>query len=157
MKTTADFSTPSNAKVKNKDNKGKNWLLINPNAAGIDIGAESHWVSVPQSRDSQPVRCFGCFTSDLYALARWLKECRVETVAMESTGVYWIPVFQVLETQGFEVKLVNAHHVKTVPGRKSDVLDCQWLQQLHSYLRLRLEVRNRKSEVRSFFTNKLIG
>lgn len=90
-------------------------------------------MSVPQSRDSQPVRRFSCFTSDLYALANWLKECQVETVAMESTGVYWIPLVQILETQGFEVKLVNAHHVKTVPGRKSDVLDCQWLQQLHSY------------------------
>lgn len=107
--------------------------VINPNAAGIDIGADSHWVSVPPERDSQPVRRFGCFTSDLYALAHWLKECQVETVVMESTGVYWIPLFQILETQGLDVKLVNAHHVKTVPGRKSDVLDCQWLQQLHSY------------------------
>jgi transposase len=111
----------------------KNLPVLNPNAAGIDIGADSHWVSVPPERDAQPVRRFGCFTSDLYALAKWLKECQVQTVVMESTGVYWIPLFQILETQGLEVKLVNAHHVKTVPGRKSDVLDCQWLQQLHSY------------------------
>jgi transposase len=106
---------------------------INLNAAGIDIGADRHWVSVPKGRCEQCVRSFGCFTADLFALADWLKECGVDTVAMESTGVYWIPLFQILETKGFEVKLVNAHHVKTVPGRKSDVLDCQWLQQLHTY------------------------
>ena len=121
MKKTSDFSAQSNSRPKQKSQKKKSLAVINPNAAGIDIGADSHWVSVPPERDSQPVRCFSCFTSDLYALAHWLKECRVETVAMESTGVYWIPLFQVLETQGFEVKLVNAHHVKTVPGRKSDV------------------------------------
>ena len=106
---------------------------INPNAAGIDIGADRHWVSVPEGRDDEKIRSFSCFTGDLYQMADWLKSCRVETVAMESTGVYWLPVFQVLESRGFEVKLVNAHYVKTVPGRKSDVLDCQWLQQLHSY------------------------
>ncbi len=134
MKTTPEFPAQSDFKSKKKGNTtAKSFSIINPNAAGIDIGADSHWVSVSQSQDSQPVRRFGCFTSDLYALANWLKECQVETVAMESTGVYWIPLFQILETQGFEVKLVNAHHVKTVPGRKSDVLDCQWLQQLHSY------------------------
>lgn len=106
---------------------------INSNAAGIDIGSEFHWVSVPKDRASECVRRFGCYTADLYALADWLAECRVQTVAMESTGVYWIALFQILETRGFEVKLVNAHHVKTLPGRKTDVLDCQWLQQLHSY------------------------
>lgn len=106
---------------------------INLNAAGIDIGADSHWVSVPPDRDQQNVREFRCYTPDLYALADWLKQCQIETVVMESTGVYWIPVFQILETKGLEVLLVNSHHVKTVPGRKSDVLDCQWLQQLHSY------------------------
>nr|WP_081942704.1 IS110 family transposase [Myxosarcina sp. GI1] len=106
---------------------------MNLNAAGIDIGADSHWVSVPADRDEQPVREFKCYTLNLYALADWLKQCQVETVVMESTGVYWIPVFQILETRGLEVLLVNSHHVKTVPGRKSDVLDCQWLQQLHSY------------------------
>ena len=106
---------------------------INSNAAGIDIGADSHWVSVSSDRDEQNVREFKCYTPDLYALADWLTQCEVETVVMESTGVYWIPVFQILETRGFKVSLVNSHHVKTVPGRKSDVLDCQWLQQLHSY------------------------
>jgi len=106
---------------------------INPNAAGIDIGSEFHWVSVPKDRASESVRRFGCYTAELYALADWLALCRVETVAMESTGVYWIALFQILETRGFEVKLVNAHHVKTLPGRKTDILDCQWLQQLHSY------------------------
>jgi transposase len=79
------------------------------------------------------VREFGCFTPDLIAMADWLIECGVDTVAMEATGVYWIPVFQILEAKGFDVKLVNAHHVKTVPGRKTDVNDCQWLQQLHTY------------------------
>jgi transposase len=132
MNTTPDSLTQSNSTLNKKDNKAKGFSLINPNAAGIDIGADSHWVSVAPERDPQPVRRFGCFTSDLYALANWLKECGVETVAMESTGVYWIPLFQILENQGLEVTLVNAHHVKTVPGRKSDVLDCQWLQQLHS-------------------------
>lgn len=106
---------------------------INPNAAGIDIGADRHWVSIPVGRDEENIRSFTCFTPDLYVMADWLKQCKVETVAMESTGVYWIPVFQVLESRGFDVKLVNAHYVKTVPGRKTDVLDCQWLQQLHTY------------------------
>ena len=106
---------------------------INLNAAGIDIGADSHWVSVASDKNEENVREFKCYTPDLYALADWLSQCQVETVVMESTGVYWIPVFQILETRGFKVLLVNSHHVKTVPGRKSDVLDCQWLQQLHSY------------------------
>ncbi|MEH2084299.1 MAG: IS110 family transposase [Nostoc sp.] len=106
---------------------------INSNAAGIDIGADRHWVSVPAARDEENIRSFACFTGDLYAMVEWLKQCGVETVAMESTGVYWIPVFQILESRGFDVKLVNAHYVKTVPGRKTDVLDCQWLQQLHTY------------------------
>jgi transposase len=107
--------------------------IVKRNACGIDIGARSHWVSVPPAQDPQPVREFGCYTPDLATLVKWLQECWIETVAMESTGVYWIPVFQMLEAAGFEVILVNAHHVKSVPGRKSDVLDCQWLRQLHSY------------------------
>ncbi|MFB2772021.1 IS110 family transposase [Pelatocladus sp. BLCC-F211] len=110
-----------------------NLPLININAAGIDIGADRHWVSVPIGRDSENVRSFACFTADLYAMADWLHQCGVTTVAMESTGVYWLPVYEVLESSGLEVKLVNAHYVKTVPGRKTDVLDCQWLQQLHTY------------------------
>ena len=107
--------------------------VIKQNTSGIDIGATSHWVSVPPERDAQAVREFGCYTPNLEAMAVWLKQCQIETVAMESTGVYWIPVFQILEAHGFEVILVNAHHVKSVPGRKSDVIDCQWLRRLHSY------------------------
>jgi len=118
---------------KTSDKSPERLAKIKENACGIDIGATSHWVSVPPERDSQPVREFGCYTPDLEAMAAWLKSCQIETVAMESTGVYWIPAFQILEAQGFEVILVNAQHVKSVPGRKSDVLDCQWLRQLHSY------------------------
>jgi transposase len=106
---------------------------VYPQAAGIDIGASEHWVSISSELDPEPVRKFSCFTADLYAIAEWLKSKGITTVAMESTGVYWIPLFQILETSGLEVRLVNAHFVKTVPGRKSDVLDCQWLQKLHSY------------------------
>lgn len=109
------------------NNERESFEVLNRNACGIDIGAASHWVSVPPERDAQAVREFGCYTPDLVALAAWLKQCQIETVAMESTEVYWIPVFQRLEAHGFEVILVNAHHVKSVPGRKSDGLDCQWL------------------------------
>lgn len=105
--------------------------VVHRDAAGIDIGSEKHYVAVPADRDSQPVRCFGCLTPDLQAMARWLKACSVTTVAMESTGVYWIPVMQVLETHGLEVYLVDARQAKNLPGRKTDVKDCQWLQQLH--------------------------
>ena len=106
--------------------------MFNPHASGIDIGATELYVAVPPEPTPQPVRRFGAFTEDLIALADWLKSCGVTTVAMESTGVYWIPVFQILEDRGFEVCLVNARHVKNVPGRKSDVQNCQWLQYLHS-------------------------
>ena len=106
---------------------------INQNAAGIDVGASEMWVAVPASRDAKPVQRYDAFTRDLYALADWLKKCRIDTVAMESTGVYWIPLYQILEQRGFEVVLVNARYAKNVAGRKSDILDCQWLQVLHSY------------------------
>ena len=106
---------------------------ININAAGIDIGSDRHLVAVPEGRDSVSVREFGTFTSDLHHIADWLEKCGVTTVAMESTGVYWVPLFELLEQRGFEVKLVDARHVKNVSGRKSDILDCQWLQQLHTY------------------------
>jgi transposase len=106
---------------------------LNTNAAGIDVGATAHFVAVPADRAAEPVREFGPFTTDLYRLAEWLQACGVTTVALESTGVYWIPLFQVLEERGFEVKLVDARQLKRVPGRKSDVLDCQWLQQLHTF------------------------
>jgi len=107
--------------------------LIEPNAAGIDIAHREHWCAVPSDRCQKPVRPFGTFTEDLEKMADWFQECGIKTVAMESTGVYWIPAFQVLERRGFEVRLVNARHVKNVSGRKSDVLDCQWIQRLHSY------------------------
>jgi transposase len=106
---------------------------INKMAAGIDIGSKSHWVAVPEGCDKVCVREFKSFTTDLYELADWLEECGIETVAMESTGVYWIPLYEILESRGFEVRLVDARHVKNVSGRKTDVLDCQWLQQLHTY------------------------
>jgi transposase len=105
----------------------------NATAAGLDIGAQEIWACVPAERDPQSVRAFGTFTPDLQALADWLEQCEVRTVAMESTGVYWIPIYEILEARGLEVSLVNAHHLKHVPGRKSDVQDCQWIQQLHSY------------------------
>jgi transposase len=111
--------------------------MIHLNAAGVDIGSESHWVSVPEDRDDQPVREFKSFTHELIALADWLQACGIDTVAMESTGVYWIPLYEILEERGIEVLLVNARHVKGVPGRKSDVLDCQWIQQLHTFGLLR--------------------
>lgn len=111
--------------------------ITHPNAAGIDIGSASHFVAVPPDRDDEPVREFPSFTGDLNALADWLDACGVDTVAMESTGVYWIPLFELLESRGFTVLLVNARHVKNVSGRKSDVLDCQWLQQLMTYGLLR--------------------
>lgn len=104
-----------------------------PNAAGIDVGGSSHFVAVPPDRASEAVREFPVFTCDLQALADWLEQCAVDTVAMESTGVYWIPLYELLERRGFQVHLVNTRHVKNVPGRKSDVLDCQWLQQLMSF------------------------
>jgi len=105
---------------------------IQPDAAGIDCGATSHYVAVPEDRDPQPVRAFSTFTADLHRLADWLVQCGIKTVAMESTGVYWIPVHEVLEARGLEVVLVNAHHVRNVRGRKSDIQDCQWIQELHS-------------------------
>ena len=111
--------------------------LTHPNAAGIDIGSAAHFVAVPPDRDDEPVREFASFTTDLHRLADWLDACNVDTVAMESTGVYWIPLYELLESRGFTVLLVNARHVKNVSGRKSDVLDCQWLQQLMSFGLLR--------------------
>jgi transposase len=105
---------------------------INPNAAGIDCGSEEHYVAVPADRDATPVRSFKTFTAELHRLADWLTACGVTSVAMESTGVYWIPLYEILEARGIDVVLVNARHVKNVPGRKTDVVDCQWLQELHS-------------------------
>ncbi len=111
--------------------------VVNPRAAGIDIGSRFHVVSIPSELDDQPTRQFGTFTGDLLELASWLKEHGITTVAMESTGVYWIPAFEILVKTGIAVALVNARHVKSVPGRKTDINDAQWLQQLHSYGLLR--------------------
>ena len=105
---------------------------LNRNASGIDCGSAEHFVAVPPGRDPAPVQSFKTFTSDLLRLANWLTTCGVTSVAMEATGVYWIPVFEILEARGFEVLLVNARHLKNVPGRKSDVSDCEWLRELHS-------------------------
>jgi transposase len=116
---------------------------INPDAAGLDVGATFHVVAVAADRDEQPVRTFGTFSGELHRLADWLQKIGITTVAMESTGVYWIPVFEILEARGIEVLLVNARHVKHVPGRKSDVNDAQWLQQLHQYGLLRGSFRPR--------------
>lgn len=127
-----------NASVSLKNGKSRQALtLTHPNAAGVDIGSASHYVAVPPDRHDESVREFPSFTADLNRLADWLDACGVDTVAMESTGVYWIPLYELLESRGFTVLLVNARHVKNVSGRKSDVLDCQWLQQLMSYGLLR--------------------
>jgi len=115
--------------------------ILHPNAAGIDIGATEIYVAVPPDRDPDSVRMFLTFTADLNALADWLQECRIQTVAMESTGVYWIPLMQILQDRGLEIYLVNAKHVKNVPGRRTDVSDCQWLQYLHSVGLLRASFR----------------
>src|SRR3989475_2001188 len=121
---------------------------IHPNAAGLDVGATFHVIAVPGERDRQPVRSFRSFTGELHQMADWLKQVGVTTVAMESTGVYWIPVYEILESHGFEVLLVNARDVKNVPGRKTDVNDAQWLQQLHQYGLLRASFRPREAVVR---------
>lgn len=107
--------------------------VLFPNTAGIDIGSKSHFVAVPVDRDSNSVREFSTFTADLHKMIDWLKQCSIKTVIMESTGVYWIPAFELLESNGFDVKLVNARHVKNVSAHKTDVLDCQWLQQLGTF------------------------
>jgi hypothetical protein len=125
------------AQKKRGKQSSRSLSMINPNAAGIDVGSTFHVVAVPADRAAEAVRTFQTFTSDLHRLADWLQEVGVTTVAMESTGVYWIPVFEILEARGLEVILVNARHVKNVPGRKTDVNDAQWLQQLHQYGLLR--------------------
>ena len=115
--------------------------VVHPDAAGIDIGNEFHYVAVPPSRDGQPVRHFGCTTAELKAMADWLKQCGIRTIAMQSTGVYWIAVFDILEQAGLEVYLVNARDTKNLPGRKSDVQESQWLMKLHTYGLLRNSFR----------------
>jgi transposase len=127
-----------NGKRKKKaKNEQQDWSLnldvVHSNAAGIDIGNESHYVAVPPDRDAQPVRQFACFTEALQQMAAWLKSCGIDTVAMQSTGVYWLPVYEILTEEGLQVFLVNARHTKNLPGRKTDVQECQWLLQLHTF------------------------
>jgi len=107
--------------------------VVHPNAAGIDIGGQEHWVAISPENDEQPVRCFECFTADLERMADWLVSRGVGSVAMQSTGVYWMPVFEILQQRGMAVYLVNARHTKNLPGRKSDVAECQWLLKLHTF------------------------
>jgi transposase len=115
--------------------------IVHPDAAGIDVGSASHFVGVPADRDATPVREFGSWTADLHRLAEWLTSCGIRTVAMQSTGVYWIALQEVLEYHGLEVFLVNAQGTKNLPGRKSDVQECQWLMKLHTYGLLRNSFR----------------
>ncbi len=123
--------------------------VVHPRAAGIDIGSREHWVAVSPGLDEEkPIRSFPSFTGDLHALADWLAACGVQSVAMESTGVYWIPLYELLDERGFDVCLVDARHTHNVPGRKSDVLDCQWIEQLHRHGLLRASFRPDDSIVR---------
>jgi transposase len=124
---------PRKTKLKSKPDPLAGLPPLNLNAAGIDIGSTKHYVAVPVDRDPEPIRSFESFTCDLFRLVDWLRACRIDTVAMESTGVYWIPLYQILEGRGFKVHLVNARQIKNVPGRKTDVLDCQWIQKLHTF------------------------
>jgi transposase len=126
---------------KTQPRRRRNLIPVHAHAAAIDIGAAIHVAAVPPRCDSEPVRTFRTFTTDLHCLAGWFERCGVETVAMESTGVYWIPIFEILEQRGFEVILVNAREAKQVPGRKSDVSDAEWLQRLHEYGLLRASFR----------------
>lgn len=130
--------------------------IINPDSAGIDIGASSHFVAVPEGRDDIIVQEFECYTSDIQKMINWMKKCKIKTIVMESTGSYWIPVFEMLEQAGFEVNLVDAHHVKNIRGRKSDVIDCQWLQQLHAHGLLAAAFRptNEIAELRSYLRHR---
>jgi len=115
--------------------------VIHPKAAGIDVGNEEHWVAVPPDLDPAPVQSFGCFTRDLQALANWLVQCGIETVAMQSTGVYWIALYDILSERGIRVFVVNAQDTKNLPGRKTDIQECQWLLKLHAYGLLRNSFR----------------
>jgi hypothetical protein len=129
------------SKRKLKEKKAPELPVLNPRAAGVDIGATEIYVAVHPDCDPEPVRCFPTFTGDLQRLADWLKTCGVNSVAMESTGVYWIPLFQILEERGFGVCLVNARYYQNVPGRRTDVSDYQWLPHLHSVGLLRPSFR----------------
>jgi hypothetical protein len=129
----AKISKTKKTKNKPKREWDEGLSALNRNAAGIDVGSAEHYVAVPGGRDPESVQTFGSFTSDLHRMAQWLKVCGIETVVMQATGVYWIALFQILESYGFQVNVVNARHTKTLPGRKTDVLECQWLQKLHTF------------------------
>ena len=119
--------------MKKNSKAGQSLKVVNPNAAGIDIGSRVHYVAVPEDRGSRAVESFGCVTAELERMANWLKACGVESVAMEATGVYWVPVYEFLEDHRFEVILVDPRQVKNAKGRKTDVQDSVWIQKLHSF------------------------
>ncbi len=126
------------AKQRGKKTRKKKDVLeglppLNLNAAGIDVGSAEHHVAVPRDRDAECVRKFGSYTADLHRMGQWLKGCGIETVVMQATGVYWTALYDVLESYGLQVQVVNARHTKTLPGRKTDVQECQWLQKLHTF------------------------
>lgn len=129
------------AKKRRKPRADGGRRIKHPDAAGIDLGARVHYVAVPTDRNEEPIRSFGTTTPELIRLCDWLDQCGVTTVAMESTGIYWIPLYELLEERGVEVFLVNARHLKNVPGRKTDVQDCRWLQELHTFGLLRASFR----------------
>ena len=133
MKTRQRSAKPASQATAERGRLPAELSQANLNTAGIDVGASSHFMAVSANRAEPPVQEFAAFTSDLYRLAGWLTECGAEIAVMESTGVYWIPLFGVLEARGLQVMLVEPRRIKNVPGRKTDVRDCQWLQQLHTY------------------------
>lgn len=116
-----------------KKHSKKELMIVNPDAAGIDISSTEYQVCVPEDRSKENNRMFEAFTCDLHAIAKWLKKCDIKTVAMEATGIYWIQIFFVLQNYGFDVLLVNAKHIKNIAEKKTDVVDADWIQLLHSY------------------------
>lgn len=147
----------SQPKVVVQDNLTNSSLpVLYPNTAGIDIGSKSNFVAVPADRDSPCVREFSSFTSGLHQMALWLKDCKITHIIMESTGSYWIPVYEVLESYGFKLSLVNARHVKNVSAHKTDVLDCQWIQQLGTYGLLKAAFRPKDDiiELRAYLRHR---
>ena len=136
--------------------KAASMPVVHPNAAGIDIGSRFHVVAIPPDRSEEPVRVFNSFTGDLHEMAKWLKTCHVTTIAMESTGIYWIPAFEILQKAGFEVFLVNAREAKNVPGRKTDINDAQWLQKLHQFglLRASFQPTEHIAELRAYLRQR---
>ena len=153
MAKTQKSTSKSRSKRKNRAPlKPRDWTLglqvVHPKAAGVDVGNAEHWVAVPPHMDRQPVRPFGCFTADLEAMADWLQQLGIETVAMQSTGVYWVPLRDILSARGIRVFLVNARDTKNLPGRKTDIQECQWLLKLHVYGLLRNSFRPKEEILR---------